>query len=65
MSAKKDFQQMMKMISRHPGVEIVRSNSNHLKVYLDGRMITVLPYSPSDCRAYKNSISILKKAGVI
>ncbi|UJE15726.1 HicA-like toxin [Gordonia phage Ligma] len=47
------------------GGEVRRSKRNsHLKVYLDGRLIGVIPSTPSDHRALKNSISQLRRNGL-
>lgn len=38
--------------------------SGHWKIYnADGRMITVLPATPSDARALRNAIAVLRRAG--
>lgn len=46
------------------GCEIKMGGKGHWKVYRDGRLITTLPHSNSDVRAWLNKRSELRKLGV-
>lgn len=63
--AKKDTDQLVKLISKKPGVEIKTGGSGHRKVYFHGRLITTLALSASDTRGIKNAQATLRKAGIL
>lgn len=56
----KDLMRRLKVLK----VEVVRSRSNHLKFYYDGRLIASSASTPSDIRTIRNTVGDLRRAGI-
>ncbi|MFE3202207.1 type II toxin-antitoxin system HicA family toxin [Embleya sp. NPDC059237] len=63
MSAK-DIKKLIKALEAQ-GFTVVRTKGNHYKVYKGGRLITTLPFTPSDHRSILNCIAVLRRAGFV
>ena len=50
----KEVKEYMKHLEAQ-GFECVPTKRNHIKVYLDGKVVTILPSTPSDRRWRKNA----------
>ncbi|AKF14347.1 hypothetical protein SEA_VINCENZO_85 [Mycobacterium phage Vincenzo] len=49
---------------RAVGGDVQHSRNQHLRVYVDGKLVTTMPSTPSDHRALKNTIADLRRAGL-
>jgi peptidoglycan/xylan/chitin deacetylase (PgdA/CDA1 family) len=62
--ANKDLRKLIKAL-KDQEFEVVTAGVRHPKVYKGGKLITTLPGSPSDVRAYKNAVSFLRQHGFV
>jgi hypothetical protein len=60
---RREAQQLARRLAKLPGITVGRNG--HWKVYRDGRLIVTFGFSPSCSRALKNTVSDLKRAGVV
>lgn len=59
----KRVRQFVRDIERAGG-EVIRSSSNHLKVYVDGHFLMSMSSSPSDTNSIKSAARQLRKMGL-
>ncbi|MEV4454441.1 type II toxin-antitoxin system HicA family toxin [Microbispora sp. NPDC049633] len=62
--ANKEVKNLVKELEAQ-GFEVTRAKGNHLKVYLDGKLITAMASTPSDIRSLANSIAFLRRNGFV
>lgn len=60
---KKKVQALLQEIEARPGWATERAKRGHWKIRHEGRLVTVLPVSPSDWRSLKNARAVLRRAG--
>jgi hypothetical protein len=61
---KKEVAQLVAQIDHIPGVEVRSNGKAHLHVYLDERLVTTFPRTPSDGRWRANAVADLRRAGI-
>lgn len=64
MTDKKMWKEMRAKLEAAGCQLIPRKDGAHLKVYLDGELITVMQNSPSSWRSHKNKRAELRRKGI-
>ena len=63
MSARRDIDDLVRWLREH-GYRIEKTGKGHYKVFAPNRVV-IMPSSPSDWRSVKNTVSDLRRAGVV
>lgn len=56
----REMTKLVREILRRPGWELAQSNSNHYKLKYKGGPLVIAAASPSDQRAFKNVMSLVR-----
>lgn len=59
----KEVKKLIKRLEK-AGLECRTTRKNHIRVYLDGKVITTLSSTPSDSRTIRNALSQIKAHGI-
>lgn len=59
----RDVRSLVKAIEAAGG-RVVRSKRGHFKVYIEDRLVTTLPQTPSDRRGLLNARAAIRRAGI-
>lgn len=62
-AARKEVRRLIAQIEAAGG-SVVRARSGHWKVYVNDRLVTSIPNTPSDWRGLMNTRALLRRAGI-
>ncbi|WNA13635.1 HicA-like toxin [Mycobacterium phage Phayeta] len=59
----KETQDLIRL-AEQAGATVEKSKNGHFKVYVEGRMVSVIAGTASDWRSIKNTLAALRRAGL-